>query len=232
MGVTSTLPSSRRGYLSQDELKQYVNITINDIAEADDVINQAEEMIDGFVGYQNKFMVEKVEGRMAANTPTSFTLQSNQQNNYDINYFSLCEIEIIGGTGQGQRRKITTSTKAGVQTIDVAWTTTPSTDSFYRIYQLGKFPRACDVVSYSEQTPTTYYKQIPEAVKRAVAAQIGFMIEMGDAYFAGSKSDYQSESIGDYSYSKGAGSNNDRLIGPRVQTLLNGIYKRTGRLLV
>lgn len=234
MGVTSTQPTSRRGYLSQSELEQFANITITDTTEADDRISQAEELIDAYVGPQEQYMVDSVKGLAAAAGASSLTLETSQQNNYDADYFKLCEVEILGGTGAGQRRKITGSTKAGVLTIDSAWVTTPSTDSFYKISQIGKFPRRCDVETYSNTGGvTTYYKAIPEKIKRAVAAQIEFIIEMGDDFFAGDKAEKQSESIGDYSYTKGEGlslASISKLVAPKAKALLKGIYNRTGSI--
>jgi hypothetical protein len=232
MGVTSTQATSRRGYLSQDELEQFANIDITDTSEADDRISQAEEMVDAYIGYQDKAMTESVRGICSAVGGTSFTLESSQQNVYDIDYFKLCEVEILGGTGVGQRRKITASTKAGVLTIDTAWDTNP-TSGLYKISQIGKFPRACDIETYTSGSNTTYYKAIPEAIKRAVAAQVEYVIEMGDSFFAGDKSEMESESIGDYSYTKGQGiAGISKLISPKAKMLLKGIYNRTGVLVV
>lgn len=233
MGVTSTQPTSRRGYLSQSELEQLANITITDGVEADDKISQAEEMIDAYVGPQDKHMTYNVTGLAAAASGNTLTLEQSQQNTYDIDFFKLCEIEILGGTGAGQRRKISGSTKPGVLTVDTNWTTTPSTDSFYKIHQVGKFPRVCDIESYTSGANTTYYKGIPEAIKRAVAAQVEYFIEMGDAFFAGDKSEMESESIGDYSYSKGQGiSGIAKLISPKAKILLRGIFNRGGTIVV
>jgi hypothetical protein len=232
MGVTSTQATSRRGYLSQDELEQFANIDITDTTEADDKISQAEEMIDAYVGAQDKYMTESIKGVAAAVGSTSLTLETSQQNVYDIDYFKLCEIEILGGTGAGQRRKITASTKAGVLTIDSAWDTNP-TSGFYKISQIGKFPRYCDVETYTTSAGvSTYYKSIPEPVKRAVAAQIEYLIEMGDSFFAGDKSEMESESIGDYSYTKGQGTSSvSKLISPKTKILLKGIFNRKGVLI-
>jgi hypothetical protein len=234
MGILSTQATSRRGYLSQDELEQMADITVTNSAEADDQISQAEEMIDSYVGPQDKFYDETLTGLASAGASTSITLESAQQNTFDIDYFKLCEVEIIGGTGAGQRRKITGSTKAGVLTIDTAWDTNPDTTSYYKISQIGKFPRDIDVDTYTSGSNTTYYKQIPEAVKRAVASQVQYVIEMGASYFSSDKADMQSESIGDYSYSKagGTGSGNiGKMISPKAKMLLNGIYNRVGKLI-
>ncbi len=231
MGVTSTQPTSRRGYLSQGELEQLVNITITDTTEADDKISQAEELIDAYVGPQDSYMRQAVTGMASAGGSTSLTLEASQQNSFDIDYFKLCEIEILGGTGVGQRRKVTASTKAGVLTVANAWVVTPDNTSVYKIYQLGKFPRRQDVETYTSGVNTTYYKAIPEAIKRAVAAQVGYFVEMGDAYFEGDKSEMESESVGDYSYSKGNNvSNLYKLISPKAKTLLKGIVNRTGSI--
>lgn len=227
--VTSTIPTSRRGYLSQLELEQFANIVVNDTDEADDVIGQAEEIIDAYVGFQEKFMSEPINGRFASSgSTTTHTLQSDQQNSVQANYFKGCEIEIIGGTGEGQRRRITASTYAGVITTD-AFSTTLDSTSVYKIYQLGKFPRLTDVYYDGNNSPNTYYKSIPEAVKRAVAAQVDYIIQMGDAYFQTDKADFESESIGDYSYSKGSNKAViDKLVAPKVRTLLKGITNRKG----
>lgn len=232
MAVTSTTPSSRRGYLSQSELEQFANITVTDTAEADDVISQAEELIDAFVGYQPKFMQEDYIGRATAGGSLTLTLETEHKNIFEANYFKLCEVEIVDGTGAGQRRKVASSTKAGVLTVDSAWTTTPSSSSFYVIRQLGKFPRLNDVTSHTEAAVITYYKQIPEAVRRAVAAQVEYIINMGDNFFATDQADKQSESIGDYSYSMGDKSalSLARMMAPKAKLLLRGYLNRTGRI--
>lgn len=227
--VTSTEPTSRRGYLSQSELAQYANIVVSDTDEADDVIGQAEEIIDAYVGFQNKFIMEPVMGRLASSgSTTAHTLQTDQQNSVQANYFKGCEVEIIGGTGIGQRRRITASTYAGVITTD-AFSSALDSTSVYRIYQLGKFPRIEDVFYDGNNTPNTYYKYIPEAIKRAVAAQVDYIIQMGNSYFQTDKVDFESESIGDYSYSKGASKAVvDKLVAPKVRVLLKGITNRKG----
>lgn len=231
MPINTTLPTSRRGYLSQVELAQYADITINDADEANDVISQAEEMIDSNVGYQDKFMEYDITGLASSGTSNTITLETLHQNSYDEDYFAWCQIEIIGGTGQGQIRKITTSTKPGVLTVDSNWSTTPDSTSFYKINQLGKFPRKCDVTSHSHPSYTKYYKSIPEMVRRATAAQVAYVTEMGASYFKGDKSNMESESIGDYSYSrKGSGTHN--LIAPKAQLLLRGIKNRLGTIIV
>jgi len=231
MSIQSTLPTSRRGYLSKEELSQFANINVTDSVEADDVISQAEEMIDAWVGFQDKFMEYEVQGRAYAGALGSITLQLDQQGTYDVDFFKWCEIEIIGGENVGERRRVTGSTKEGVLTVDEDWSTAPDTTSFYRIYQLGKFPRICDVVAYSQIQPTTYYKSIPEAVKRSVAAQVAYIIEMGDPFFSGDGSEKLSERIGDYSYTNRPGAQGSvRLVAPKARLLLRGIKSRVGRI--
>lgn len=231
MTISSEFPTSRRGYLSESELEQFADITVLDTDEGIDRISQAEELIDAYVGYVDKYMPNAITGRVSASTSTSITLESDQQNVYDNDYFILCQVEIIGGTGKGQRRKCTTSTKAGVLTVNSAWDTNPDTTSFYKIEQVGKFPRQQDVEFYSEQSPSTYYKSIPEAVKRAVASQVAYMIEMGDGFFAGDEADKTSERIGDYSYTKAEGASGfAKLIAPRAKLLLRGYTNRVGQI--
>lgn len=225
--------ASRRNYLTQSELEEYSNITITDVAEADDQISQAEEIIDAYVGPQTKFLRAEIRGRAAGGGSSTITLQTSQQNVYEIDYFKLCEVEILAGTGAGQRRICTASTKAGVLTV-VSWETTPDSTSIYRIYQLGKFPRYNDAFLYTESTPYTWAKAIPEAIKRATAAQVQFMDEMGAEYFSTNQSEKISERIGDYAYSN-ADSNAgavgaSKLIAPKAKLMLRGIKNRTGSI--
>lgn len=231
MSISSTKPTSRRAYLSQDELEQFADISITDTTEADDRINQAEEMIDAYVGFQEKWLKNEISGRCGSAGGSNFLyLDNDQKNVYQNDYFKLCEVEILGGTGEGQRRKITASDYAsGKITVDSNWTVNPDTTSFYRIYQLGKFPRIQDVKYYADSTPYQYYKQIPEAVKRAVAAQIEFIIKMGDDYFSSDKTLKQSEHISTYSYTLAEGQKGiNRLIAPKAKLLLTQVRNRVG----
>src|SRR5690242_992243 len=143
MGINSTVALSRRGYLSEDELEQFADITVTDAAEAIDRISQAEELVDAYVGFQEQFMTEVVSGRCAlAGTTNTLYLDTKQQNVYQNDFFKLCEVEILGGTGAGQRRKVSASDyETGKLTVDTNWTTPPDATSFFRVYQLGKFPR-------------------------------------------------------------------------------------------
>lgn len=223
--------ASRRNYVTTTEVDELIGSG----SSTDLQISEAEELIDAYVGAQDKFYSGKTEGRAAAGTTTTLTLESSQQNIYEADYFKYCEIEIIGGTGAGQRRVVTGSTKAGVLTFASAMTTAPSTDSIYRIYQLGKFPRKQDVIYYSTSSPYVYAKQIPEAVKRATAAQVEFATAMGDNFFKTDKSEKVSESIGDYSYENSSGGVGmigvEKLIAPKAKILLRGIKTRIGEII-
>lgn len=225
--------ASRRAYLSQAELAEYADITITNTTEADDRISQAEELIDTYVGFQRKAVCDTIEGRVASATSTTITLESSRhQNTYQKNYFLYCEVEIIGGTGVGQRRVITGSTYEGVITTS-SWTTTPDSTSYYRIYQLGKFPRQCDEYFDGQATPEIYVKSIPEAVKRATAAQVEYAINQGDKFFSTDASTVQSEHIGNYSYTRGndgGSAGTSALIAPKAKSYLKGIVNRKGTM--
>lgn len=233
MPVSSTVPTSRRSYLSQSELAQFANITITDPTEADDQISQAEEMIDQYVGAQQRFYPYTLNGKAVSGGASTITLSTLHQNTMQIDYLKWCEIEIIGGTGAGQRRKITGQTYAGVVTVDSAFTTPPDSTSVYKIYQLGKFPRPKDVYFDGENTPNQYYKSVPENVKRAVAAQVEFMIEMGSRFFSSDQIEKVSERIGDYSYTNAEQYQGvSRLIAPKAKMLLKGIRNVVGTIVV
>lgn len=232
MANDATLATSRRMYLSQAELAQYANITVNDTDEADDIISICEEIIDAYVGPQDKFWESEILGRMESVTSsTKFTLETSQKN-YDVDFFKWMTVEILGGTGEGQRRTIASNTNAGLITIQTAFATTPDTTSQYKIYQLAKFPRKGDVTAYSTISPTTYYKTIPEAIRRAVAAEVKYFIEMGEDFFDTDKTEKLSERIGDYFYQlaeNAAGIH--KLIAPKAKMLLRGYKNRLGQII-
>jgi hypothetical protein len=231
MDINSTTPTSRRGYLSQDELEQFANISVTDIDEADDVISQAEELIDAYVGFQDKFYEGELMGKASSASATSITLQTNQLTSFNKDFFKGMEVEIVGGAGAGERRGITASTGSGVLTVNEFSTDLDET-SIYRIYQLGKFPRKEDVFYDSNSGDNVYYKSIPEAVKRAVASQVEYIIEMGDELFKTDKLAFKSERIGDYAYEKEAGSYIDSLLSPKSKILLRGITNRKGVIII
>lgn len=228
--------ASRRQYLSQAELAEYANITITDPTEADDQISQAEELIDAYVGYQEKDIDGTFYGQVTSATSIKIVdLNPSTQLIQNDNFFAFCEIEVIGGTGAGQRRIITSSSR-NEQSITVVSAFSPTLDntSVFRIYQLGKFPRCQDIVINPNNQ--AYYKFIPEAVKRATAAQVEFMINQGAAYFASDKADMNRERIGNYEYEKGGSSGMSgrpdyiKLIAPKARTLLRGIRCITGSI--
>lgn len=235
MPVLSSTPTSRRMYLSQTELAQFADITITDTTETDDRISQAEEIVDAYCGFSDKFYEEELVGKMAAVTSNSiFLMETLHVNVFEKDCFKWCQVEIVGGTGAGQRRTISTSSKEGYIELTSAFTTTPDTTSFYKITQLGKFPRTRDVTYYSQVAPYVYLKSIPEEVKRATAAQVEYIIAMGDSFFSGDKIDKTSESIGDYSYSNGnnlsRSTNLQKLIAPKARILLKSVVNRLGSL--
>lgn len=226
--IDSNVATSRRGYLSQDELKQFANITITDSTEADDQISQAEEMIDTYVRRADKFIPNQTQGQATSgSTTTLIDTSSDSHFNYDDDYFNGCEIEIIGGTNVGERRRISDFDKATKKiTVANAFTAAIDNTSVYVIYQLGLFPRYKDVWHNSN----VYYKRIPEAVKRAVAAQVEYIIEKGEDFFRGG-ADLKSESIDDYSYTRDNGASGSAvLIAPKARQFLRGFISRIGVL--
>lgn len=226
--------ASRRNYLTEDELEEFADITVTDASEAEDQVSQAEELIDQFVGAQDKFFHYILQGKASAGASTSqFTLDSIHKDSYPYtDYFTGLMIEVIGGTNAGQRKRITASSTLGVITTE-AFTSAFDTTSVYKIFQLGKFPRVQDVFYNPNETPAKYYKSIPEAVKRAVAAQVEYKISMGDKFFTTDSSERTAERIGDYSYVKRAGvGGSSQLIAPKARILLKGIINRTGDLIV
>lgn len=224
---------TRRKYATVTDCTNY-DSTISTPSIED--ISQAEEFIDSYLGYQCKFLEETLFGRVANPvTGTSFYLEAGRhQNAFQDNRFTYCVVEIVDGTGAGQIRTISASTLAGKVTIDDAWATNPDTTSHYQIYQLSKFPRNDEGDWYfdGQGTPQAYVKSIPEQITKAVCAQVQFMKTEGANFFATNSTDMASESIGNYSYSRGSSDNIAPLIAPRAKMLLRGFVNRKGRMIL
>lgn len=230
---------SRRQYLSQSELIEFAEINITDQTEADDRITKAEEIIDGFIGPQQKFiprMQFDIQGLIAGISGNNqFLVESRHQNVYQQDYFTFCEVEIIGGLGAGFRYTISGSLLSGLITINTTFNPAIDTTSFYRIYQLGQFPRQKDAYFDAIHQPPRYYKHIEEAVKRATAAQVEYMIEQGDDYFSSDDIYKNTEKMGNYEYQKardGSGTGISLMIAPKAKWLLRGFTNRKGQMII
>lgn len=210
-------------YVTTTEADAYTGKTTTDA-----MINLAEEIIDDYVGFHNKYVHGDYFGMVTSATSTSLVDNSANSNitPADSGYFSKAHVFIVSGTGEGQKRYITTHNTNGTLTIDEAWTTTPDTTSVYRVVQLAKFPRVQD--SYSDNN--IIYKYVPEQVKRAVLAQVDYIANKGTAYFTSTPS-VKSETLGDYSYTMATGNNMvdlSKQISPSAKNILRGLVNRTG----
>jgi len=218
---------TKRQYVTEDEIEQFSNIQVTDAKEAEDQMSHAEEMVDAYVGFQVKH-VDDVYSGLATSGGSNYLIDTSSDSPLKVHfddYFTYCQIEIIGGTGSGQTRNIVSSSKSSNKiTVSPDWTTNPDNTSFYVIKQLGKFPRDEDAFLSSDYK---WYKSIPEAVTRATLAQVEYIIEKGNDYFAGAV-DYDSEQLEGYSYKVKSGRN--RFISPNARNLLKGIYNKKGRI--
>lgn len=220
--------ASNRQYVTGAEVATYTGSA----APSDNAISLAEEIIDGYVGAQDVAVPDIIYGRVSAATANTITLEiSRHINVFQNNFFLFCYCEILDGTGAGQRQIIKSSTYAGLVTLMGNWSTTPDSTSHYKIYQLGKFPRDQDSFYDGITAPFIYYRSIPEAVKRATAAQVEYMATMGSAYFATDTVTLDQEKIGDYQYRRAptAAGGKELLIAPKAKTYLRGIMNRKGR---
>lgn len=227
------MTTTPRNYITIARLETLANITVIDQDEGLRQIDRAEQAIDNYLGYQCRSVEVTFRGIVSsANGKVVIDTNPSSQLHVLNGYFSGCIIEILGGTGKGQSRYIDTSSydNRSITIVD-DWDTPLDSTSFYRIYQLAKFPRDKDLFTSSDGR--TIYKAIPDAIVEAVAAQIQYMIQQGDAFFIGNQADVQSESIGNYSYSKANTGQSSAVtaLAPRVRTLLRGYKNSTGRLL-
>lgn len=213
---------SLRNYLTIEEVEEYADIVINDNAEGLDRIRQAEEFIDSYVGFQDQFLKGKYSGN--ADSGSQNTLVDSELSTYQDGFFLGATLEIVAGTNAREKRRITDFSKSSNQiTVESNFSNPIDNTCVYIIYQVGKFPRVKDIISENNKI----YPVIPEAVKRATAAQLQYMIEKGDDFFVGA-TDFDSESLDGYSYSTSQKSK--RLIAPKARLLLKGIYNIKGGL--
>lgn len=233
----------------------------NDFDTVDQFIEFAEEMIDSYVGPQHKWfqldssfiagvftppdyepqtpVVKALRGRITQVIDASnYMLETWQQKTYQDGFFKMNNVTIIGGTGNGTEYIISDSTLSGQITLTntdgSALTVSPlDTTSVYQIYQLGKFPRDRDVFYNTFQTPTIYYKNIPEPIREATAAQCAYIAQQGIAFFDSDEAFINSKHIGPYSYTrdpKSAGTG--YLIAPKAKMLLRGYMNRKGVMII
>jgi hypothetical protein len=211
-------------------------IETSEVAGATDAqVALAEELIDVYVGVQDKHFKNEYDGEITSLLSGNKVIDASSLSNLkqqNTNIFSRCVIELVTGDAAGTIRLITASdgsdysvTYDGDEIADIA------VGDIFKIYQLAKFPRQKDHFTRN----SIYYKTIPRAVKDAVIAQTQFIIEMGDDYFNGNETDAGSESIGNYSYSNSSGNGGQqsavvKMVAPKARTLLRGIVNRLGRI--
>lgn len=223
MTLIAEKAQSRRRYLSFAELEQFADIRITNEQEAKDRISQAEELLDAYLGFAEKFLkrellcvVKSVDGK-----------NIEIDKNYKSGFLTYTSFEVLKGGGQGSRNEIEDNEDDKITCV--ATPTDVEEGSVLRIYQLGKYPRAKDCQIFGQ----SWIKTIPEEIRRGVAFQVAFMIEQGDEYFNTDVSAKTSESIGDYSYSKGGSNQNSgfstSLISPRTKDIVKNFVNRVGK---
>lgn len=221
-----------RGYLSKAELGTYAPSVTGTDAEKLAMIERAEALIDSYIGRQDQAVRPLTDLARAGSTTTLQLSASDTQGANGVNYLKGCQIEILDGTGEGQVRSIKSYAIDGTITVGKNWDTAPDTTSYYRVSQVGKLPRrGIDLTNDTVGGVNRYFRVIPVAVKQAVAAQVEYIQQMGEAYFTGGDSNMQSESSDGYSYTRGEnGTNGKGLIAPAVRSLLagSGIINRVG----
>lgn len=223
----SNIYKTLRQYLTESEADSILEIT-------EPILKLAEELIDIYVAYVEKH-VNSISRGIATGGSKTTLIDTSGDSPLSLNsgYFERCVLQIIGGTNKGEVRFISGYDKDQQKiTLSEQFTNSIDTTSVYKIYQLARFPRNCDVEVITNNGDSVYYKDIPEKVRRAVIFQCEYIIEQGDSFFS-SGSDIVSETIDDYSYKVSdsiSKSSIERLISPKARTILaTGIRKKVGR---
>lgn len=217
-------------------LRRYY-INVSDVSGAtEDQVALAEELIDRYVGPQDRFLRAEYHGEISAISNGNKTFADTGSGTaLDITngYFSGVIMEMVSGAAVGQRAVIESSNKAN-KTVSVrtAFSTTPAVGDVFKIFQLAKFPRQQDIVTSRDSL--NQYATIPEAVREATIAQTKYIMAQGDDFFIGGGADMQSESFLNYSYTRGEQSTSaiSNLMSPQARELLRGIMNRKGTMFV
>lgn len=215
----------------------YIEVTAGPQGTTVANLTLAEQLIDAYVGYQEKYLPGQIQGEITSlladevivdESPTSVLNQPGI-----VDRYKNCIIEWLSGQRAGDTDVIRASDG---DSSSVTYTGNTSqaiaVGDIFRIWQPLKFPRRQDVIVRST-TLSTIYKTIPDAVKQAVYAQVEFIIEQGDDYFTGLDSEVESENIMSYGYSRGSNSGQSaavKMVSPKARVLLRGIKNIKGQL--
>lgn len=237
--------SSSSSFLVYNELmatpRNYIKESKVPDASADQIA-LAEEIIDAYVGVQDKYFSGESDGEVTSLLSGNIIIDTSSRSDLGApqdDYYSRCVVEILSGEAAGEIRAIKRSIRL-TQEIEYMGDAIEglAVGDIFRIYQLAKFPRRKDVFSRSNDAGySRYYKSIPRAVQDAVIAQVKYIQELGDDYFAGNDSDVSQESIGNYSYSRGGANGSGgsqtaliKMVAPQARALLKGIKNSLGRM--
>lgn len=202
----------------------------------------AEEIIDAYVGVQDREVSSEHDGEVTSLLSGNVIIDTSSRSDLASpadNYFARCVVEILSGDAAGEIRSIKSSVRL-TQEIEYEGDAIDglAVGDFFRIYQLGKFPRQKDTIQRSNDAGyTQFLKSIPRAVQSAVIAQVAYIQELGDEYFTGNDSDVSQESIGNYSYSRGGANGSGgsqtaliKMVAPQARAFLKGIKNSLGRM--
>lgn len=217
--------------------RNYITDAQKPADSTDDQIALAEEIIDAYVGYQERFIEHESDGEATSLIDQAIYDTSSRSDLAKIDdYFAGCIVEILSGDAAGEVRTIASSSRADKSiTYSGEALSGFAVGDIFRIYQLAKFPRKKDVMSRTNDSGAVrYYKSIPRLVRDATIAQVEYIIEQGDDFFVGDSSDVTSENIGNYGYSRGSNAGSQsaiiKMIAPRARHILKPLKNSLGRL--
>jgi hypothetical protein len=199
-------------------------------------INDAEVLIDAYVGKHVRFIAHDLTGKPSAVVASgSTTLPSTTFGDRRPNYWAKggVYVHLLNESGAGQKRQIIASTTDSV-TLLTGFTVALSETTEFMVHQESKFPRFVDQDPFGSP-------RLPDVLEQAVAFQVEYGIHFGSeeyglgdtAVSTNEEADVQSRTYGSgYSETRIPTLNHGmaRFIAPKTKAILRDLLKVTGRL--
>lgn len=232
------MATSDFNYITPSALAGYIHTMsgVTNEALAVKFINDAEVLIDAYVGHHVRFIANDLTGNPSSAVASgATTLPSTRFGDRRPNYWAKggVYIELLNEDGAGQSRLITTSTTNSV-TLLSGFSVALSATTEFLVHQKSKFPRWVDQDPFGSP-------RMPDLLERAAAWQVEYGIHFGSEEFGlgdtavstNEEADVQSRTYGSgYSETRIPTLNHGmaRFLAPKTKAIMRELMNVTGKL--